>query len=98
MLDGAVRRCRDLMVQGLNAIPGIRCPMPRSAFYTFPNIQAFDRSAAELAGHLLKEAGVREEHPALTAVSPGSDASWRRRSYLSGIQIPEAPCSLSSAT
>jgi trimethylamine--corrinoid protein Co-methyltransferase len=32
------RRRRDLIVQGLNAIPGVRCPMPQGTFYVFPNI------------------------------------------------------------
>ena len=58
------RRRRDLIVQGLNAIPGLRCPMPQGAFYVFPNIQAFDRSAGELADYLLEKAGV--------AVLPGT--------------------------
>jgi len=29
---------RDLVVAGLNAIPGIRCQLPKGAFYVFPNI------------------------------------------------------------
>jgi aspartate aminotransferase len=29
---------RRLMVEGLNSIPGIRCPDPAGAFYVFPNI------------------------------------------------------------
>ncbi len=29
---------RDLVVGGLNAIPGIRCQNPKGAFYVFPNI------------------------------------------------------------
>jgi aspartate aminotransferase len=40
-----VRRMRDIfserrrrMVNGLNAIPGVRCDMPRGAFYAFPNV------------------------------------------------------------
>ena len=28
---------RDLVVQALNAIPGLRCPKPAGAFYVFPN-------------------------------------------------------------
>jgi aspartate aminotransferase len=31
----AFQRRRDVMVQGLNAIPGIRCRMPEGAFYAF---------------------------------------------------------------
>jgi aspartate aminotransferase len=34
----AFRERRDLMVAGLNAIPGIRCRKPGGAFYLFPNI------------------------------------------------------------
>ena len=29
---------RDLVVHGLNAIPGVRCQNPKGAFYVFPNI------------------------------------------------------------
>lgn len=29
---------RDLVVRGLNAIPGVRCQNPKGAFYVFPNI------------------------------------------------------------
>ncbi len=29
---------RDLVVKGLNAIPGVRCQTPKGAFYVFPNI------------------------------------------------------------
>ena len=31
---------RDLVVDGLNAIPGIRCALPVGAFYAFPSIAA----------------------------------------------------------
>jgi aspartate aminotransferase len=49
---------RSLVVEGLNAIPGVRCVMPRGAFYAFPNITRFGRTSAELADHLLYDAGV----------------------------------------
>jgi aspartate aminotransferase len=49
---------RQLMVDGLNAIPGVSCVMPEGAFYTFPNISAFGRSSSEIADHLLYDAGV----------------------------------------
>ena len=32
------RRRRDVIVDGLNAIPGITCRVPHGAFYVFPNI------------------------------------------------------------
>ena len=49
---------RQLMVDGLNAIPGVTCVMPHGAFYTFPNVSGFERTSAEIADHLLYDAGV----------------------------------------
>jgi aspartate aminotransferase len=49
---------RQLMVDGLNAIPGVTCVMPHGAFYTFPNVSSFGRSSNEIADHLLYDAGV----------------------------------------
>ncbi len=49
---------RQLMVDGLNAIPGVSCVMPHGAFYTFPNVTSFGRSSNEIADHLLYDAGV----------------------------------------
>jgi aspartate aminotransferase len=68
------RRRRDLIVAGLNDIPGIRCPMPRGAFYAFPNIQAFGQSSGELADYLLEEGGV--------AVLPGTAFGRNGEGYL----------------
>ncbi|HYG99303.1 MAG TPA: pyridoxal phosphate-dependent aminotransferase [Terriglobales bacterium] len=55
-------RLRDRMVQGLNEIPGVQCQKPGGAFYVYPNVSAFFKdgcaSAAEIAGRLLREAGV----------------------------------------
>ena len=58
------QRRRDVLVAGLNAIPGVRCRVPQGAFYVFPNVTAFGRTSNWLAGYLLEEAGV--------AVLPGS--------------------------
>ncbi len=52
------RRRRDVLVAGLNAIPGIRCRVPQGAFYAFPNVTAFGKSSVWLADYLLEEAGV----------------------------------------
>ena len=49
---------RKLMVEGLNAIPGFRCIMPKGAFYAFPNITGTGMKAKELESLLLKEVGV----------------------------------------
>ncbi len=52
------RERRDLVVDGLNAIPGVRCHRPQGAFYVFPDIAGTGFSGAQLAGRLLHEAGV----------------------------------------
>jgi aspartate aminotransferase len=49
---------RSLMVDGLNAIDGVSCVMPQGAFYAFPNVSSFGRPSAEIADHLLYDAGV----------------------------------------
>ncbi|HET7167713.1 MAG TPA: pyridoxal phosphate-dependent aminotransferase [Candidatus Limnocylindrales bacterium] len=49
---------RDLLVDGLNAIPGIRCATPVGAFYAFPSIGGTGLTGAEMADRLLHEAGV----------------------------------------
>lgn len=53
---------RDLLVAGLNAIPGIKCHLPEGAFYVFPNVSSFGYSSKQIQDYLLKgagEAGVR---------------------------------------
>jgi aspartate/methionine/tyrosine aminotransferase len=52
------RARRDLVVDGLNAIPGIRCLRPAGAFYVFPDVSGTGLSGADLAHRLLYEAGV----------------------------------------
>jgi aspartate/methionine/tyrosine aminotransferase len=52
------RRRRDLIVEGLNRLPGVRCASPRGAFYVFPNVSGTGRPSAEVAERLLTEAGV----------------------------------------
>jgi aspartate aminotransferase len=54
----AFHRRRDLVVAGLNAIPGLTCSTPAGAFYVFPNISATGRTSAEFANGLLQEQGV----------------------------------------
>ncbi|MFI5258647.1 MAG: pyridoxal phosphate-dependent aminotransferase [Candidatus Limnocylindrales bacterium] len=49
---------RDLIVDGLNAIPGVKCLRPEGAFYVFPEISATGLTGAELADKLLNEGGV----------------------------------------
>lgn len=52
------KRRRDLVVKGLNRIPGIRCSMPKGAFYAFPNVEGTGMSSKEFADDLLVEEGV----------------------------------------
>src|SRR3984893_4156512 len=57
-------RRREIMVTGLNDIPGISCLKPQGAFYVFPDIPQTGLSSRELADGLLRDAGV--------AVLPGT--------------------------
>ena len=52
------RRRRDIIVAGLNDIPGISCLEPQGAFYVFPDITGTGQTSAELQAGLLKDAGV----------------------------------------
>jgi aspartate aminotransferase len=52
---------REIVVDGLNALPGVTCEAPGGAFYAFPQVDQAD----EIAPRLLDEAGV--------ALLPGSD-------------------------
>ena len=49
---------RDVFVKGLNEVPGIRCPMPKGAFYAFPNVEGTGMASREFADRLLDEHGV----------------------------------------
>ncbi len=55
----AFRERRDVIVAGLNAVPGIRCLLPKGAFYVFPNITGLGvGDSARVADRFLYEAGV----------------------------------------
>jgi aspartate/methionine/tyrosine aminotransferase len=68
------RRRRDVLVSGLNAIPGVRCRTPQGAFYAFPNVTSFKRNSNWLAEYLLEEAGV--------ALLPGTSFGKYGEGYL----------------
>src|SRR5256714_1321774 len=51
-------RRRRIVVDGLNALPGISCETPKGAFYAFPNITRTGWKAKGLASALLEDAGV----------------------------------------
>jgi aspartate aminotransferase len=52
------RRRRDVLVDGLNSLPGVTCPLPKGAFYAFPNISGTGMTSQEFEIGLLNEAGV----------------------------------------
>jgi aspartate/methionine/tyrosine aminotransferase len=68
------RKRRDVFVDGLNHIPGIRCLRPHGAFYLFPNVSGLGLSSKELADRLLNEAGV--------ALLPGTAFGMHGEGYL----------------
>ena len=49
---------REVIVNGLNRLPGFRCRTPGGAFYAFPNIEETTLDARSLQKMLLEEAGV----------------------------------------
>ncbi len=49
---------RGVIVDGLNALPGIRCRRPVGAFYAFPNIEGTGMDARTLQNRLLEQAGI----------------------------------------
>ncbi len=53
-----LKRRRDAIVSGLNAIEGITCKNPLGAFYVFPNVTAMPMGSDEFAEYLLQEHAV----------------------------------------
>jgi aspartate aminotransferase len=68
------QRRRDVLVAGLNAVPGWRCRTPQGAFYAFPNVSSYGKSSAWWADYLLEQAGV--------AVLPGTAFGPNGEGYL----------------
>jgi aspartate/methionine/tyrosine aminotransferase len=68
------QRRRDLIVAGLNTIPGIHCQKPQGAFYAFPNITGTGIKSNDLANLILEKAGV--------ALLPGSSFGRYGEGYL----------------
>src|SRR5205085_294835 len=55
---GEFKRRRDLVVDRLNALPGVSCHKPLGAFYVFPNITQTGLDERVLADRMLNEGGV----------------------------------------
>jgi aspartate/methionine/tyrosine aminotransferase len=49
---------RDLLVDGLNAIEGVSCLLPRGAFYVFANVRGLGLTSKQVENRLLSEFGV----------------------------------------
>jgi aspartate aminotransferase len=73
------RQRRDLIVEGLNSIPGVKCHKPKGAFYVFPNIKAYTaqmgRTSADVQRTLLHDYGVA--CLAGTSFGPGGEGYLR---------------------
>ena len=74
MLAEYTRR-RDILVDGINAIPGFSCAKPKGSFYAFVNIKAFGKTSQEFAEELI--AGARVICVPGTAFGPGGEGYLR---------------------
>lgn len=54
-MKAVYRKKRGMIVEGLNAIPGINCTDPAGAFYAFPNITGTGLTSSEFSIRLLQE-------------------------------------------
>ena len=81
-------RRRDVIVEGLNAIPGVTCTTPKGAFYVFPNFKALGPKSKQLEQIFLEECGVA----CLTGTSFGEHGEgYIRFSYANSVEnIQEA--------
>jgi aspartate aminotransferase len=68
------KKRRDLIVAGLNQLPGISCQNPKGAFYVFPNIKDLGKTSQQAADLFLDKAGV--------ALLPGSAFGKYGEGYL----------------
>lgn len=53
-----LKKRRDILVDGLNSLPGISCPKPEGAFYVFANISKIGLSSERFAKLILDKADV----------------------------------------
>ena len=80
------RKRRDMIVEGLNAIPGVKCLKPAGAFYVFPNMKGLFKAgrsnSLELSEYLLDKAKV--------ALTPGiafGAEGYMRMSYATSEKV-----------
>ena len=53
MMVEQYQRRREIIVDGLNKLPGVHCLKPQGAFYAFPNIKKTGKSSQEIANLFL---------------------------------------------
>ncbi|MDP3764337.1 MAG: pyridoxal phosphate-dependent aminotransferase [bacterium] len=69
-----LKKRRDILVDGINAIPSISCILPEGAFYAFVNIKETGMTSLEFSKLALDKAGV--------AVLPGTDFGANGEGYV----------------
>jgi aspartate aminotransferase len=84
--SAAFQRRRDLVVAGLNAIPGIHCPTPEGAFYVYPDVTGLIGKTTPkgvkidndemLVGYLLDEGRVAAVHGGAFGLEPAFRVSY----------------------
>ena len=78
---------RKVIVDGLNALPGVTCRTPGGAFYAFPNITGTGLTSQQVQDKLLEEAGVAT----ISGTSFGSyGEGYVRFSYANSVENIEA--------
>jgi aspartate aminotransferase len=86
---------RDVIVEGLNRIPGVSCLEPTGAFYAFPNVKALGRRSEEVASFLLDKAGVA----CLSGTAFGVEGQgYLRFSYANSVEAIQAALDAIEAT
>jgi aspartate aminotransferase len=79
----AYKKRRNLLVKGLNTIPGIQCHLPGGTFYAFPNISSFGLTSEEFAKVMLEKAGV--------AMLPGSNFGAQGEGFVRMVYASSEP-------
>lgn len=68
------RKRRDMLVSGLNELPGVSCIVPKGAFYAFSNIKKLGMTSSEVAKTIIREVQV--------VTTPGSAFGSAGEGYL----------------
>ncbi|RLG20043.1 pyridoxal phosphate-dependent aminotransferase [Candidatus Micrarchaeota archaeon] len=81
------RRRRDVIVKGLNAIKGVKCTMPKGAFYAFPNVKrALKRLGLKSSEELQEKLLVEKDVSVLSGTYFGKyGEGYLRMSYATGV-------------